>query len=467
MTQVPIISGIYADVTPDYRTAYPVNLIPVPKVTGISDGYLRTADGLKPLGEGPGTTRGGIEWRGICYRVMGSRLVSVAENGTVTDIGDVGFGGTVSMSYSFDHLAIASNGNLWLYDGVTLAQNVDADLGTVLDVTWVDGYFMTTDGESIVVTELGDPFSVNPLKYGSSEVDPDPVVAVVRFRKEIYAVNRNTIETFANVGGDFFPFQVINGAQIYRGAVGTHAVTTFLNGIVFVGSGRNEAMGVYMAQGGGTQKVSTREIDLVLDGYTEAELSEAFLEVKTDQGHEILYIHLQRDTLCFDGIGSQALGQPVWFTLTSAADGVGPYRGRHHVRAYDAWLVGDTASALVGRLDKSVGTHWGATVAWEFTTPIVYNEGKSVVIHSLELQALTGAVIFGKRAFVSHTYSDDGVNWSMPKRLELGQQGNRTKSIMWTRLGMFTQRRVLRFRGDSNAAISIARLDAGLEAMAW
>lgn len=467
MVQVPIISGIYADTSPDYRTAYPLNLVPIPKVTGVSEGYLRVADGIVSNGTGPGVVRGGIEWRGVCYRVMGTKLVSVAADGTVITIGDVGGTGTVSMTYGFDYLAIASSGELWLYDGSTLAQNVDPDLGVVLDVEWVDGYFMTTDGENLVVTELGDPFSVNPLKYGSSEVDPDPVVSVVRLRKEAYAINRHTIETFTNIGGNFFPFQVITGAQIYRGAVGTHAVTTFLDGLVFVGSGRNEAIAVYIAQGGGTQKISTREIDEILNGYSEAELADIFTEVKTDEGQQILYIHLPNRTLCFDGLGSQALGQPVWYILSSSVNGVGLYRGIHHVRAYGKWLVGDTNSADVGVLDKTVSTHWGDAIVWEFTTPIVYNEEKSVIIHALELQALNGAAIFGSLAFINHTYSDDGVNWSLPRRISLGSTGDRTKPIKWARLGMFRQQRMLRFSGDSNAPISIARLDAELEAMAW
>ena len=467
MTQIPIISGIYADTTPDYRSSYPRNLVPVPKVTGISDGYLRSADGIVEDGAGPGNTRGGIEWDGVAYRVMGSKLVSIAEDGAITIIGGVGSGGTVSMSYSFDHLAIASDGNLWLYDGTTLAQNVDTDLGTVLDVEWVDGYFMTTDGENLVVTELGDPFAVNPLKYGSSEVDPDPVVSVVRLRKEVYAINRYSIETFSNVGGDFFPFQVIGGAQVFRGAVGTHAVTTFLDGIAFIGSGRNEAIAIYIALGGSTQKISTREIDDRLEKYTEAQLAIAVLEVKADDGQMILYVHLPNETWCFDGLGTQALGQPIWFELSSSADGVAEYRGIHHVRAYNKWLVGDTSTGATGHLDRTVSTHWGNAVSWEFTTPVIYNEGRGMIIHAIEMQALNGSVLFGKIAKVGHSFSNDGVSWSPPRYIDLGARGDRTKIIKWTRLGMFRQQRMLRFSGDSNAPISIARIEAELEPLAW
>ena len=152
MPEVPILSGIYADSAADFRVALPVNLVPIPTGAGISRSYLRPGDGLVQLGTSPGVDRGGIEWRGQCYRVMGSRLVRIEASGTLTDIGDVGAGSLASFDYSFDYLGIASAGNLFLYNGATIQQVTDPDLGAVLDVIWIDGYFMTTDGEFLVVT---------------------------------------------------------------------------------------------------------------------------------------------------------------------------------------------------------------------------------------------------------------------------------------------------------------------------
>ena len=221
--QVPILSGIYADNKAQVRTSYPVNMIPVPVRSGISNGYLRPGYGLVQQGVGPGADRGGIEWRGVMYRVMGTKLVSINAAGVSSVLGDVGLGAWCSFDYSFDRLSISSGGRLYYWNGSTLTQVTDADLGPSIDHVWVDGYFMSTDGTSLVVTELTDPTQVNPLKYGSSEVDPDPIVCVLKLRGEIYAGNRHTIEVFANVGGDFFPFSRVDGAQVHRGVIGTHA----------------------------------------------------------------------------------------------------------------------------------------------------------------------------------------------------------------------------------------------------
>jgi hypothetical protein len=130
--QLPIVSGIFADTSPDLRTSYPVNQLVVPMSSGASAVYLRPADGIVGNGTGPGTDRGGINWNGVCYRVMGSKLVTVSSTGTVTVLGDVGNDGEqVTLDYSFDLLGIASNGNLFFWDPVaaTLTQNTDPDLG--------------------------------------------------------------------------------------------------------------------------------------------------------------------------------------------------------------------------------------------------------------------------------------------------------------------------------------------------
>lgn len=395
--QIPLLNGIFTDSSPDVRTSYPVNLVPVPKASGVSNEYLRPADGLIAQGTGPGVDRGGINYEGTCYRVMGSKLVTVSNTGAVTILGDVGDDGKqVTLDYSFTLLGIASNGNLFFWDPATsvLTQNVDPDLGVVLDVVWVDGYWMTTDGEFLVVTELTNPLDVNPLKYGSSEVDPDPVVAVLKLRNEVYALNRHTIEVFDNIGGDFFPFGRIDGAQIEKGCVGTHACCNFIESIAFLGGGMNEAPGIYLGGNASAIKISTQEVDEILALFTEAQLSLCKLEARNDRTHLHLYVHLPDRTLVYDASASEATKQQIWFTLTSTLEGFSRYRAQNWVWCFDKWLVADPLSTTVGYATDTIGSHWGQDVRWEFGTLMAYNGGKGAVVHELELAALTGAITY-------------------------------------------------------------------------
>ena len=468
--EIPILNGVYTDDTQaEIRTNYPRNLMPVPMQSGISGGYLRPADGLVKNGEGPGVNRGGIERDGVCYRVMGTKLCSIAADGAVTVLGDVG--GTddnlVTLDYSFDLLAIASGQKLFYWNGTTVDQVTDPDLGPVLDVVWVDGYFMTTDGQFLVVTELLDPFAVNPLKYGSSEIDPDPVVALVKLRNEVYALNRHTIEVFDNVGGNLFPFQRVEGAQIQKGVIGTQACCVFVETIAFLGSGRNESPGIFMGVNAQANKISTKEIDEVLSDYTEVQLATVKLEARNDRNHQHLYVHLPDQTIVFDLTATQATNTPVWFVLSSSTVGLARYKARDIVWCYNKWLIGDPTSSTIGYFENTIGSHYDEKVSWEFSTNIVYNEGRGAIFHELELVALTGRVAFGTNPVITTSYSVDGENWSQSRSIKVGTQGNRNKRLVWFQQGSMINWRIQRFRGESDAHISFARLEAQVEPLAY
>lgn len=441
---------------------YPRNMIPVPKENGIANGYLRPAEGIEQFSEVAGVDRGGINWNEECYRVCGDRLVKVKSTGEVVNIGHVSGTGYCNFDYSFDHLAINSGSRLYLYDGTELKQITDPDLGKVKDFVWVDGYFMTTDGEFLIVTELNDPFAVNPLKYGSSEADPDPINALFKLRNEVYALNRYTIEVFDNVGGDNFPFSRVNGAMMTRGTLSPSTCCKYLDTIAFVGSGKNEPCSIYLCSNGGTQRIATREIDQILRQYTEAQLAECLLESRIVDAHQWIYFHLPDKTLVYDAAASQATNQQVWFFLCSGF-GEGRYLAQNHVWCYDKWIVGHPYQPKLGALTNASGEHWGDVTEWSFGTQIIYNESRGAIFYQLELICLTGRTIFGKSPTISTQYSTDGATWSNGREISSGKTGQRDKRLVWFQCGHMVNWRIQKFTGTSESRLSVARLEAQLE----
>jgi hypothetical protein len=465
--QIPIINGIYADSAPDLRTKYPRNLVPVPKESGIAAGYLRPAEGLVSQGFGFGTGRGGCIWDGVLYRVMGNTLLSIDAVGAITQYGTTMTGSNdCSMASSFDKLAITSGGNLYLFNGFTVSQVTDTDLGTALDVIWVDGYFMTHDGTNLVVTELTDPTSVDPLKYGSSEADPDPIKRLLKLRSEVYVLNRYTIETFNNIGGTGFPFQRVTGATIPQGCIGTRAAAVFADRIAFVGGARDDSLGVWLGVNGSAEKISTREVDTVISGYTEAQQEAIVLETRSDKAHRELWMRLPDRTLVYDIASSTALGTHIWHERTTSVVGYAQHRARDLVYCYGVWNVADTLTGQFGVLDDTISTHWGANIGWDFNTAIVYAEARGALFHELELVSLTGNVAFGDDPVVWTQYSTDGVTWSTEKPAKVGKTGARDRRIAWFGQGPMQKTRMQRFRGTSDAHISPIRLEARLEPLA-
>jgi len=470
--QIPILNGIFTDNTPELRTSYPVNLVPVPMQSGISSGFLRPGDGIVANGTGPGIDRGGINWNGDVYRVMGTKLVEINSTGVVTILGDVGGPVTqlVTFDYSFDELAVVSGGRIYFWNGVTLTQGNYplVTIGPIIDFCFIDGRYMLTDGERLFVTDIGNPLVIGAFAFEEPIADPDPVTSLLRLRNEVYAINRFTMEVYDNLGSTApFPFGVIQGAQVQKGCVGVHACCIYLDRIAFLGSGRNEAPGIYTAAAATTQKISTQEIDNILLGYTEAQLASVLLEARNDKNHEHLYVHLPDQTLVYDASASQALQTPVWFILVSTLIGLGQYRARNMVWAYDKWLVGDPQSNSIGYLVQDTGHHWGQQVYWQFGTLIVYNESNGAIFNELELVSLTGSVALGKNPQISTSYSLDGKSYSQERSISVGTIGNTKKRLAWFQQGHMRNWRIQRFRGDSDAHVSFLRLEAQIEPLAY
>ena len=469
MSQIPILSGIYADPVADFRTAYPRNMVPVPKAQGISQGYLRPADGLSLWATGEGADRGGIRWGDYVYRVSGTQLVRLKPVGVVEPLGLVNGDDVVAMDYSFDRLAIVANGTMQYLVGSTLTAVSDPDLGKPHDVVFVDGYFAFCDDQAIGVTELSDPYAINPLKYGSSEADPDPIMRVLKVGGELTAVNRYTIEVFDNVGGNGFPFRRIKGALVTRGAIGRRAACVFENAVAFVGGGRGEngpePPSVYIAANGASTPIATQEIDTILRGYTEAELATVVVEAQSDKQHRRVLVHLPDQTLVYDLAASKALQETVWYTLDSGNGTRSQYRARGLVWCFDRWLAGDPTGPNIAALTNTEAHHFGGVVGWEFGVAMLYNEGRGAIVNELELVTLPGRVALGADPSVWTSYSLDGETWSVEKAIKAGKQGERAKRLAWRRQGSMNLYRTQRFRGNSDAFLSVARLEAQLEAL--
>jgi hypothetical protein len=453
--QISILSGTYASGA-DFRSSYPVNMVPVPKMHGLSMGYLRPAEGIKQFSTVTGKIRGAVNWKNEAYFVVDEKVLRVLENGTTELVDTITDDGKrCRFAFSFDRLAIASAGKLYYLLAGSITQVTDTDIGTVNDVKFVDGFFVTTDGEFILATDLIDPTSINPLRYGSSEIDPDPIVSLVVNRNELYAINRYTVEVFTNNGGAFFPFSRITGAHIQRGAVGRDAVCVYNEALAFVGSARNESPAVYLGENAQTLKLSTREIDQILSEYTEEQLSEIIVETRTDKAHKLLYIHLPNKTLVYDSAASIVMEVPVWHILTSSLDGFAKYRANNFVWCYNKWLCGDTLGDRIGYLSDTEAGHFGSPVRTEFATIITWSETGGAVFHALELQVLSAALTKQK---IAASYTTDGVTWSQDR-----WAGEYQRRVTWPTQGIMHGWRAYRFRGTSDAMLSVARLDAKLE----
>lgn len=465
MTAIPILKGIYASKVADFVESPPINRVPVVLDTGLSQGYLRVAPGITGTDQGAGADRGGINWNGVCYRVIGTKLVRLDAQGKITVIDDVGPGGPAWFDYSFDKLAIGSGKRVYYFDGSALTQITDPDLGEIIDGMWIDGYFLMTDGTYLIVTELNDPSSIDPLKYGSSEVDPDPILGVIKVRGETYAANRYTIENFVNSGSTGFPFQRNSGGLIPYGIVGTKAIAPFIQTFAFVGSAKGEALGVYIAGSGDAAKLSNRFVDAELAKLTDAQAAAIECEARVDADEQRFLIHLPDKTLIYYATASQQSQGKVWSICASGIDADKAYRGRNAVLANGRQFVGDRAGN-VGYIDDTTARHFGEVAGRRMDTALIYNDAGRGIINSLELNGLPGRAPTNADPRIFLSFTTDGVNWSQERAIPTGRAGERAMRLQWRPNIRFNQWIGMRFREADDGMATFARLDANIQGLA-
>jgi hypothetical protein len=481
--QLPLARGSYTDSGAEWRTSYPRNLVPVVKESGISQMFLRSAEGLTRYDQDPpaltGNDRGGINWQGTCYRVIGTNFVSVDASGNVTVLGQVpDDGNPVAMDYGYSNqgIGIVSAKTLWFYTiqtpaggtgALALRQCTDANLGSPIDMLWMAGYFVLTDGKSVYVTQLANQFTFNTQLFGSSSNQPDPINGLLKFRNELYLGNRYQIPVFDNTGGTGFPFTENEGATIQKGIIGPYAKCLTSQGFAFVGGARGEALGVWLSGGLGiAQNIATREVMKLIGQYTETQLYSSTLEYWAKDEQQFLYLHLPDYTLVYDVQGTQNARQPIWFLLDSSTDGTGPWRAWHVVYCYGKFLWGDKYDQRIGFLDGTTAAQYGVNARWQFDTIFAYNQAKGLSVNSIELIGTYGRAALGEDDTMSMQYTNDGEVWSAPKFISMGEQGQRGKRAQWRPRHFFRNFRGYRFAGFNAAPISFAALEADAEAMA-
>lgn len=458
MTAIPLLRGIVSTPAADFSLSYPINLEPVPTETGFSKGYLRSAAGVRQVGTGPGIMRGAIAWKGTLYAVMGTSFVSIAADGVVTTLGNVGGTGPVALDYGFDRLGIQSGTSLYYWNGTALNKVTDPDLGQCLDMIWMDGFFVSTDGTSVVTTQLSDPSQIDPNKYGSAESDPDPVAGLIRCRNELYVGGSHTIEVFSNAGGSGFPFQRSSGATIPKGWVGARAKTLFGQTFAFCGAGRNEAVAVWQAGAGTATKLSTRAVDDDLAGV--ADTASIILEARTSRDEQRLFVHLPDRTWCYLANASQAASEAVWYVAQSGVDMRQPFRPRFATLAYGRWFVGDAASSAIGELDEGVSGHFGEDAGWQFDTMLIHNGGRGAIVHDLELIGLPGR---GGEGTAYLSFTEDGEAWTQERACLLPAAGNKRGRVAWRPHKRIRNLMGCRFRGSGDQLAGFASLEARIE----
>lgn len=458
---IPLIKGQRKS-NYDYRDNLPINMTAVVSQVEGDTGYLLAHDGLTEFAQVSGIARGGYfnERLNQHFRVSGSNLESIGADGTVSVIGNISGNGTCSFAESFNSQAIVADGRLWLYDGDTLVQVADTELGVPIDVTWFRGIYVLTDGEYLYSTSLSNEYDIRILDYVSSEFAADPIKGLLRTdSNQIVAFNRYSTEYFyfnANSDVNASPLQVIDGKSNRIGIVGTHC-KCFLDGNIFILGGRkDESPSIHILNGANEATIATREVDKIISTYNESELSNVVLEGRTVDRDKFLLVHLPHHTLLYNHTIAQAQGSAAAWSLLKSGEN-SPWRGKYGVfdPRITKWVYGDTQADNLGYLDSQIFAQFDEAQEALIYTPII--PVKRASINQIEVDTIPGYADPAISVAMSMSY--DAVTWGEEHWSVVSKPDNYNTNYIVRRLGYVAQSFSLRFRFISKDKMAFSGLE--------
>ena len=446
----------------DYRDALPVNMYVVARNIRGSQGYLINQPGIVEFGDTPGVDRGGFYSSRFSdhFRVAGESFISIDAEGNDTTLGAVTGSLQADIEESFNNVCIVADEKVWYYNPTDgFRQPADSKFLGSIDSTFSNGVFLFTDGENLYHTTLLDEEVIEPLDFATSELSPDPTLAVATTpENQAMVFDRFTISYFFFTGSANFAYTRVTGKSLDVGIVGTQCQTE-LNGQFFIlGGSREESLTMYQVSGTSKTKIATREIEKILAEYTEEELQTASLEARGEDGYQFIHVNLPNETLLFNYTIAQSLGvQSAWSILKTSITSMDGWLGINGIRdgRVKKWIYGDRFSARVGTLDNSVSTLYGEKVECIFYTPFIPLNGMS--IDEIKLATISGFTDEKATVFVSMT--ENGETYGFEYSVDYGSKNQRQLRFEPRRWGAVDDFAGFKFRAVTSSSLSFGAME--------
>jgi len=465
---LPIANGFYESDSLPISAQECVNFYPnIAQAPALNQETLYGTAGLEEVANADSLTgnRGAHEMNGVPYFVIAQRLYSMAENFTLTFIGDIAGTSRVSMADNGTQLLIlVPNGNGYIYNHVadTFAQITDSDFtanGNPQLVVYIDGFFcLTTDSKKFIVSALNDGLSYNALDFGTAESDPDEIVAPIVFKNQLFIGGSQTIEAFQNIGGADFPFQR-TGLFLSKGIVSPFSIQSLQDTFVFIGAGQNESPAIWTLQGNDVTKISTTAIDKELSNLTEDQIAGIFSWGYAEKGAYFVGFAIPSGALVYDIISKR------WHERKSVIGGdLGAYRVTALVRAYNKIWAGDLIDGRIGNLDADFYTEYGTEIRRSIVTQPFQNNMESFVVPEIELTVESGV---GNAAApdpqIGMARSRNAKTWSDTRFRSIGKVGEYNHRPIWRRNGRAARFELFRFTMSDPVKPVIIQMTADIE----
>lgn len=389
-----------------------------------------------------GVDRGQLENQGKLYKITGSQLYQVSSDGTHTALGFIA-GSNRCIMWAMGAQVIVANGSgvIYTWDGTSLVQNTDVNLGQPRSVTVLNNQaiYDAGSGQGFDVSDVGTPNTINGLNNAQAESDSDELIRVYAYRETLNLMGGKTIEPWWNSGQGNPPFDKIQGAILDVGLGALHSPADNPDFLFFLGSD----LQVHSITGGTASVdtvISTPAMTKEFEGYEVTSDAIGWTMQLESQWFYVLKFPIQDTTWVFP-VGGE------WFEWGSSA--TGRIRANSYSYAFGKHLVADEASGKIYELDDDTYTDAGeAIIRIRDSAPLhgglFKADGKEFEINRLELILETGVGVvdpssagFNPKVMVSFS-KDGGKTFGTERMVKVGKLNETRRKAILPNCGRYT-----------------------------
>lgn len=439
------IGGAYLSRSINFANQRCVNLYPVANEGGVAKadqyGYLQGTPGLSlklNISNNSGSIRALYKTASdVVIAVCGDGVYTISSSYLATKIGTLNTSsGVVSIAFNGVQVMLVDGAYGYIYTIATgvFAQITDPDMPKSSHVIFIDGYFLMNqvDTGRFWITSLYDGSSIDGLDFASAEGSPDNIVGICALRRQMWAFGTHSVQVFYDSGNVDFPFDSINGVFMEIGCIAKHSIANVDNTVFWLGSNKDGAGVVYMANGYQPQRISTNAIEFAIQGY--ADLTSAVAYVYQQEGATFYCLNFAATTWVYD------LATHLWHERAYFSNGAySRSLAQNHIYFNGSHLVGDYSSGNIYKLDLDTYTDNGQPIRRMRTAPHVTSGLNYIYYSGFQLDCQFGVGTQTGQGLnpqiVMRQSNDGGYTWSGERNQTLGATGAYKERAIWSKCG--------------------------------
>lgn len=414
--------NLYAEVQTDPEKNI-LTLYPTPGLTTFVN------FGLNPI-------RGIYERGDVLYVVVGTKLYSVNNAGTTTELGTLA-AATSSRVYFADNgtqimLVDGASGYIYNVNTTVFVQITDVDFPGGVTVTFLNGRFIVNKPSSgqFFISALYDGLTWDSLDYATAESDPDNLVRVIADGGSLVLFGDKTIEIWGDNGAADFPMARIGSSAIEWGLAARASLCKYIDSLIFLRKNRLGQIQVCVQSGLSAQAVSTPEMDYNFSQYTTTSDATGFAYMVS--GHPMYQINFPtaNESWLYDGQSKS------WSKVQYGNSG--RHRAEMQVQLLSKNYVTDYENGKLYRFQEGVYTDDGATIVREFVGRH-QSVGNNINYSTMWLEMEAGVGLnLGQGVtpkLMMQTSKDGGHEWGAEVWRDIGAMGKYKARAVFNRLG--------------------------------